>query len=55
MTPIRLLFVSNADSKSAWKQRLVALDLRTGEPRRALPASCKDSRVRCKIYPEPAV
>lgn len=26
MTPIRLLFVSNSDSKSAWKRRLEALD-----------------------------
>lgn len=26
MTPIRLLFVSNADSASAWKRRLAALD-----------------------------
>lgn len=26
MSPIRLLFVSNSDSKSAWKQRLGALD-----------------------------
>ena len=26
MTPIRLLFVSNADSKSAWKRRLETLD-----------------------------
>jgi len=26
VTPIRLLFVSNSDSKSAWKQRLGALD-----------------------------
>jgi glyoxylate/hydroxypyruvate reductase A len=26
VTPIRLLFVSNSDSKSAWKQRLASLD-----------------------------
>jgi glyoxylate/hydroxypyruvate reductase A len=26
VTPIRLLFVSNSDNKTAWKQRLVALD-----------------------------
>lgn len=26
MTPLRLLFVSNADSKSAWQRRLAALD-----------------------------